>query len=777
MRFPRIALLFVSLCACLATLALPTRALAEDDSVGPNGGVRVKYWEKWTGFEKDAMQSVVDDFNRSQHRVFIEYLSISGVTQKTLIATAGGNPPDIAGLAAADIVDFADKNALVQLDELARGTDIREERYLPVYWQMGLYKGKQFGLVSAPAVMALHWNKDMFRDAGLDPEKPPATIAELNAFSDKLTTLKNGQIERMGFLPVEPGWWPYGWFYFFDGKLVDGKNITIDSPENVQAFTWIQSYSKQYGTTALQNLTSTFGNMASAQNAFMSRKVAMVFQGVWMGNFIDKYAPDLHWGAAPFPSVAAGGPPVALSDADMLVIPRGAKHAQEAFEFLKFFSAQAETEKLCAGQRKNSPLRELSANFIKDHKNPYIGMFQALAGSPRAVYAPPITVWHQYNNEINEAFSRVWLGEASPRDALADTKRVMQKEWDRELERQAKVDNQEPSSFLSAAPILLIGVMVLVVIALAVREQRRVRAVTGGGKSTRSNASLFKGLAFFSPWGVGMLVFVAFPVMSSVVYSFCDYSVLSTPKFVGLQNFMDLLTDDVFWVALKNTVIYAVFALPLALCVAFVFALLLDSNVRGSGIYRTLIFLPSLTPLVASAMVWLWIFNAQYGVLNYILSKLTFGLVSNIGWLSERKFAMPSLILMSFWGVGQTVVILLASMQDVPTAIYEAADIDGASWWTKVRHITIPLTSPVIYFNGIIGIIGALQVFAVPYIMTGGGPARATLFYAMRLYENAFGFLRMGYACAMAWILFLIILGLTYLAEKLGKSRVHYTEG
>ncbi|HEY4106918.1 MAG TPA: sugar ABC transporter permease, partial [Polyangiaceae bacterium] len=118
-----------------------------------------------------------------------------------------------------------------------------------------------------------------------------------------------------------------------------------------------------------------------------------------------------------------------------------------------------------------------------------------------------------------------------------------------------------------------------------------------------------------------------------------------------------------------------------------------------------------------------------------------------------------------------------AAMQDVPTAIYEAADIDGASWWVKVRHITIPLTSPVIYFNGIIGIIGALQVFAVPYIMTGGGPARATLFYAMRLYENAFGFLRMGYACAMAWILFLIILGLTYLAEKLGKSRIHYTEG
>jgi multiple sugar transport system permease protein len=187
------------------------------------------------------------------------------------------------------------------------------------------------------------------------------------------------------------------------------------------------------------------------------------------------------------------------------------------------------------------------------------------------------------------------------------------------------------------------------------------------------------------------------------------------------------------------------------------------------------VFLPSLTPAVASAMVWLWIFNAQYGILNFILEKLSFGLIGPIAWLGDPKTALPSLILMSAWGVGHTVVILLAAMQDVPTAIYEAADIDGASLWHKVRHITIPLTSPVLYFNAIMGIIGGLQVFSQPYIMTGGGPARATLTYAMRLYESAFTFLRMGYAAAMAWILFLIILALTALAVRVGKSRVHYT--
>jgi multiple sugar transport system permease protein len=250
--------------------------------------------------------------------------------------------------------------------------------------------------------------------------------------------------------------------------------------------------------------------------------------------------------------------------------------------------------------------------------------------------------------------------------------------------------------------------------------------------------------------------------------------VLTTPRFIGLGNYLELFQDGVFWVALKNTLIYAVFALPLGLISSFSIALLLDANVRGSSIYRTLVFLPSLTPLVASSMVWLWIFNAEYGVLNDVLGKLSFGLIKPVPWLADPRTALPSIILMSVWGVGQTVVIILAAMQDVPTAIYEAADIDGASTWQKIRHITVPLTSPVIYFNAIIGVINALQVFAQPYIMTNGGPARATLTYAMRLYVNAFTFLRMGYAAAMAWILFIIILGLTLLAVRVGKSRVHY---
>jgi len=297
----------------------------------------------------------------------------------------------------------------------------------------------------------------------------------------------------------------------------------------------------------------------------------------------------------------------------------------------------------------------------------------------------------------------------------------------------------------------------------------------GGGRASRANASLGKGLLFASPWLIGGLLFVAFPVASAVVFAFCDYSVLSPPRYVGLANFSELFADDTFWLSLKNTCIYAAFSLPLGLISALGLALLLDTRVRGSSVYRTLLFLPALLPIIASAMVWLWIFNGEYGILNHALSKLTLGHWSNVSWLGNRNWAMPSLIAMSVWGVGQTVVTLATALEGVPGALYEAAELDGAGVWHKIRHISLPSIAPVLFFNFVIGLSGGLQVFVQPYVMTGGGPARATLSYAMRLYESGFDYLRMGYACAMACLLCLIIVALTTAAHLFGNRNIHYT--
>ncbi len=286
------------------------------------------------------------------------------------------------------------------------------------------------------------------------------------------------------------------------------------------------------------------------------------------------------------------------------------------------------------------------------------------------------------------------------------------------------------------------------------------------------------GLLFISPWLVGFTLFLAYPIGMSFYYSLCDFSVLQPPRFVGLANYQELVADDVFRQALTNTFCYAAGAIPLGILLAFGIAMLLNTGVRGMTVYRTIFFLPSLVPSVALAILWMWIFNGKDGILNIALSDVARALGSSASppsWLSDPKWVKPALIFMSLWGTGHAVVIYLAGLQDVPVHLYEAADLDGANWWQKVRNVTLPMVSPVILFNGIMAIIGTFNFFAIPFVMAPGGqPARSAYFLAVNLFDNAFLYLRMGYASAMAWVLFLIVFVLTMLALKLSERHVHY---
>ena len=287
-------------------------------------------------------------------------------------------------------------------------------------------------------------------------------------------------------------------------------------------------------------------------------------------------------------------------------------------------------------------------------------------------------------------------------------------------------------------------------------------------RGDRRNIGL--GLLFICPWIVGFLVFTLYPVLASVYFSFCDYDVLSAPVWTGALNYRDMFTDSVFWKALGNTLYFTAFSLPLGLTLAFLLAVLLNNQVRMRPLFRTCFFLPSLVPVVAVSMLWLWIFNGSFGLLNYAL-----GLVGIEGpnWLSDQQWTKPALIMTTLWGVGGSMVIYLAALQDVPRDLYDSADIDGANAWHRLVHITFPLVSPVIYFNLVMGIIGSLQVFAGPYIMfNGSGPNRSAMFYATYIYENAFSYNQM--ACAMAWVLFFIILGLIWVATRATRKHIYY---
>jgi len=280
------------------------------------------------------------------------------------------------------------------------------------------------------------------------------------------------------------------------------------------------------------------------------------------------------------------------------------------------------------------------------------------------------------------------------------------------------------------------------------------------------------GYLFASPWILGLLVFLAYPVGASIYYSFCDYSIMKPAMWIGGGNYTELAHDEVFWKTVVNTVIYAVMALPTSMLVALALAMLLNLKVRGLPIFRTIFFLPALVPQISLATLWLWIFNGDHGILNDLLSH--FG-VNGPNWLGSTAWTKPSLALMALWGCGNAMLIYLASLQDVPASFMEAAELDGAGPWKKTLHVTLPMISPVILFNLIMGMIGTLQVFAVPYMMfPDGTPARSSYFYTEYLFDNAFKFNKMGYASAMAWIMFIGIFVLTLISLKLSQKHVYY---
>ena len=280
------------------------------------------------------------------------------------------------------------------------------------------------------------------------------------------------------------------------------------------------------------------------------------------------------------------------------------------------------------------------------------------------------------------------------------------------------------------------------------------------------------GLLFISPWLLGFLLFALFPLLASLYYSMTNYDFIRDPQFIGLTNYVRLFTSDPdFWTVMYNTVYYVGIGVPLGIAVAFLIANLLNSNIKGRTFFRSVIYIPAIVPAVCTAMVWLFILNVQYGAIN--------GILKTIGWptipfLSSPELAKPSLIMIYIWAQGTAVVIFLAALQDVPRSLYDAALVDGANAWNRFWNVTVPLCTPVILFNFIMGIIAAFQDFTLPFVLTGGGPMKSTEFYVVSLYRNAFVQFSIGKASAMAWILFLIILTLSVIMFRTSARWVYY---
>ena len=288
----------------------------------------------------------------------------------------------------------------------------------------------------------------------------------------------------------------------------------------------------------------------------------------------------------------------------------------------------------------------------------------------------------------------------------------------------------------------------------------------------REGRRIATGLFFTFPWILGFLAFTIYPLIASAYYSFTSYDVLRPPRWVGLDNYAEIfLRDSIFRLALGNTLYFVIIGVPAGLVTAFLLANLLNTDIWGRSVSRTLFFLPSITPAVASVMVWLWIYNTQFGLINGFLAANG---MKVIPWLSSMTLAKPSLIIVQIWAEGSSIVIFLAALQDVPRMLYEASLVDGAGRLRRFWHITVPMTTPVVLFVLLTGLIGTFQSFTLPWLLTRGGPNYATELYSVYLYRNAFVFFKMGYASALAWLLFVIIAAFSLLVFRSSARWVYY---
>ena len=295
--------------------------------------------------------------------------------------------------------------------------------------------------------------------------------------------------------------------------------------------------------------------------------------------------------------------------------------------------------------------------------------------------------------------------------------------------------------------------------------------------SRRRRRHIITGYLYLTPWLLGFLFFWLGPAAASLVLSLTSYNVISSPSFIGLKNYTDAFTQDQLFVpSLFKTLYFAGTSVPAGLLLSLGAALLLNQKVRGTPFFRTLFFLPSLLPIVASTVLWAWLLQPDWGLVNGVLYWIG---IHGPRWFASTEWAIPGLISLALWTTvgGPRMIIFLAGLQGVPDELYDAAAIDGASRWQRFRHVTLPMITPTIFFNLVLGIIGALQVFTLAYVATAGGPAYATWFYAVNIYYQAFQYFNMGYAAALSWLFAILIITLTWLQFRMSRSWVYYAGG
>lgn len=798
LRFP---LLFSAL---LATLML-----CHSVSADPPQRVKLVVWGLQAGKETAGLDAQIAEFEKRNPDIDVSLMSMGAGNmnpQKLLTSVVGGVPPDVINQDRFTIGDWASRGTFQALDKfIARDKNlpdgIHAENYYEAAWNEALYKGSVYGVPTGIDDRLLMYNRAAFREVGLDPNRPPRTWDELKEYSKKLTKYDADKTySRIGFIPNYGNSWLYLYSWQNGGEFMspDGRTCTLAAPENVAALKYMVDVYDVLGGFDKVNLFQS-GFQTAEQDPFFTGQVGMIITGNWVLNNIARYAPGLDFGVAPAPVPAErlkgegrfkGTPDyITWTGGYSFAIPVGAKRPEEAWRFIRFMSSEeayvifSRAQKAYNEQKGRPYVFGLSANhkinaallkqFPPLNDNLYKAQKAYIDMLPNARYRPVTFIGQTLWDAHVRAFDRAVAHALTPEASLQEQEKLVQKELDKAFSR------ENLPLFNMVGPMVAIGLVSLGGLAFAVyRINQQV------GKSRMLRREAIAGYMMVGPWLFGFLLLTAGPIVASILFSICDYDVLHAPRYVGMGNYRTLLTDDreLIGKALYNAGYLALWGIPLGMSTGLAIALLLNMKVKGMNWYRTAFYIPSIVPAIASAVLWQWVLagDPSKGIVN-ALWKVTltdwFGMTPP-GWFSAPEWAKPGLIVQGLWGAGGGMILWLAGLQGVPQSLYEAAEIDGAGTIARFRHVTLPMLSPYIFFNLIMGSIHALQEFDRVYVLAGGqggyGPLDSLIVPVLYLFNNAFRYFKMGYASAIAWVVFIIILALTMIQWQAQKHWVHY---
>lgn len=702
---------------------------------------------------------------------------------------------------------------------------LRGNFYTPC-WEEAVYQnpltGQRalFGIPSDADNRVLLYNKDILVRNGYTNEsgeaRPPRTWEELEEMAIRMTDRdERGRIKTIGFIPNYGNSWLYMYGWQAGGEFMsgDGRRCTLNDPPIVEALDFMaRIYEKLGGAKEVYAFQSTF--QGGELDPFVMGRVAMKIDGVWVMSSLAFYGRDLNVAAAPAPmparELARGRAPISWLAGWAYAIPATAREKAGAWELIRFLTSQRALEIMRASENftalsqgrpfipRQYPNRAQNEWVFRTYveQNPALEqkfkdamrVFNGLLENSR--YRPVTPVGQKLWNAQIWAMEDAIFQKKTPQASLDYYNAIAQRDLDAILTPPSGIAIRSWTWFIWLYGGLIVLAAVLVyrrdtrgahraatpsrfnLAGLFTGEQPEAQALEG------SKGSYFRdqwkdGVLCALPWLVGFIVFTGGPLLFSFIISFCQYDILNPAIFTGLKNYVFMVRgDELFWKSMWNT-LFMVVGIPLGMGLSLGLALLLNVKVRGIAVWRTLFYLPSIVPAVASSILWIWIFNPQSGLLNSMLAMLG---LSGPQWLQDEHTSKWALILMGLWGAGGGMIIWLAGIKSISQSYYEAAAIDGANTWQQFKFITIPMLTPYIFFNLVMGLIGTFQIFTQAFIMTQGGPVNSTLFFAYHLFNNAFRYMHMGYAAAMAWFLFLIVILLTAFQMKTSKRWVHYEE-